>query len=256
MNKQVKQLERHIEAVLASLDLMDCFLESPKLTTKAIIDLTGMTRNRVSRILGTLIHKGYVIECPEPNTFTPGPKLMALGKVFENNQNLIALIRPVLRELALETGESATFYIRQGQERVVLAREEGTNAIRFSVQVGQRMDLYAGAAGKVLLAYLNQAERDILLAQIQLTKLTSSTISNSKNLSAELKEVRQKGYAISKGERNPDAFAIAAPVFEAKDQILGAVSIAGPISRCTSETEDIYLEGLLKSATKLSKQFR
>ena len=75
MNKQVKQLERHIEAVLASLDLMDCFLHSPKLTTKAIIDLTGMTRNRVSRILGTLIHKGYVIECPEPNTFTPGQSL-------------------------------------------------------------------------------------------------------------------------------------------------------------------------------------
>jgi DNA-binding IclR family transcriptional regulator len=235
---------------------MDCFLKSPKLTTKAIIDLTGMTRNRVSRILGTLIHKGYVIECPEPNTFTPGPKLMALGKVFENNQNLIPLIRPVLRELALKTGESATFYIRQGQERVVLAREEGTNAIRFSVQVGQRMDLYAGAAGKVLLAYLNDAERDILLARIQLTKLTRSTISNVKALVSELKEVRQKGYAISKGERDPDAFAIAVPVFEAKDQILGAISIAGPISRCTSETESIYLEDLLKFAAQLTQQFR
>lgn len=256
MNKQVKQLERHIEAVLASLDLLDCFIDSPKLTTKELIDLTGMTRNRVSRILGTLIHKGYVIECPEPNTFTPGPKLMALGKVFEKNQNLIPLIRPVLKELALKTGESATFYIREGQERVVLVREEGTNAIRFSVQVGQRMDLYAGAAGKVLLAYLNDAERNILLARIQLTKLTNSTISSTIALVAALTEVRQKGYAISKGERDPDAFAMAVPVFEAKDHILGAISIAGPISRCTSETENIYLESLLASADLLSKQFR
>ena len=152
---------------------------------------------------------------------------MALGKVFENNQNLIPLIRPVLRELALKTGESATFYIRQGQERVVLAREEGTNAIRFTVQVGQRMDLYAGAAGKVLLAYLNDAERDILLARIQLTKLTTSTISNVKALVAELKEVRQKGYAISKGRGTQMPLPLRCPFLKPKTTFLGRFPLPG-----------------------------
>lgn len=255
MPKQIRQLERHVEAVVASLDLMDCFLSAPKLTIKAIIEQTGMTRNRVSRILGTLIHKGYVMEGIEPNTYTPGPKLMALGRVFENNQNLVALARPVLRELALKTGESATFYIREGQERVVVAREEGTNAIRFSVQVGQRMDLHAGAAGKVLLAYLADTEREIILTSKQLVKITSETITNPNVLLAELEKVRKVGYSISKGERNPDAFAIAAPVFERKDILLGAISIAGPISRLSPETESKYVVDLLDAAKKLSRQF-
>jgi DNA-binding IclR family transcriptional regulator len=255
MTKQVKQLERHIESVIASLDLLDCFLQDPRLTIKVIIEQTGMTRNRVSRILGTLIHKGYVMEGVEPNTFTTGPKLMALGKVFENNQNLVALARPVLRELVLTTGESATFYIREGQERVVIAREEGTEAIRFSVQVGQRMDLHAGAAGKVLLAYLSETERNIILTSKPLAKRTSATITNPNALIVELKNVKRNGYAISKGERNPDSFSLAAPVFERKDLLLGAISVAGPISRWTPETEIKYLGALTNAAAKLSSQF-
>lgn len=255
MTKKVKQLERYVDSVLAALDLMDCFLLNPKLTIKEIIEHTGMTRNRVSRSLGTLAHKGYVMDGVEPNTFTPGPKLMALGKVFEFNQNLVALTRPVLRELALKTGESATFYIREGQERVVIDREEASNAIRFSVQAGQRMDLHAGAAGKVLLAYLSETERNILLTSKQLTKITNNTITNPNTLLIELVKVREQGYAISRGERNPDAFAIAAPVFERRDLLLGAICIAGPISRLTPETEEKYLADLIHSAKKLSSQF-
>lgn len=257
MTIQVKQFDRHIESVLASLEVLDCFLENPKLTIKEIVDLTGMTRNRVSRNLGTLIHKGYVMESMENGSYTPGPKLMALGNVFELNQNLVVLVRSTLRELALQTGESATFYVREGQERVVLAREEGTNAIRFAVAVGQRMDLHAGAAGKVLLAYTPDAERNIILTSRQLTEITSQTITNPTILLKELEKIRARGYGISKGERNPDAFSMAAPVFERKKQLIGAVAIAGPISRLSVEgTEKKYLGELLNSANILSRKFR
>lgn len=122
MPKSVKQLDRHVKSVLAALDVMDCFLEKPKLNIKQISDITHMTRNRITRLLGTLMHKGYVMQGIENSTFTPGPKLMALGNIFEQNQNLVVLARPVLRELALKTGESASLYIREGRERVVLAR--------------------------------------------------------------------------------------------------------------------------------------
>ena len=254
MTRQLKQFDRHIESVLASLELMDCFLQEPRLMIKTIIDKTGMTRNRVSRILGTLIHKGYVMEGVDPGTYTPGPKLMALGKVFENNQNLVVLVRPILRALALKTGESVTFYIREGYERVVVVREEGTDAIRFSVQVGQRMDLHAGAAGKVLLAHITGTEQHIILTSRQLAKITDQTITNPNALVKELDEIRTRGYAISRGERNPDAYAIAAPVFEQKKQILGAVSIAGPISRLTLENEKLYLAELINATRSLSEQ--
>ena len=255
MSKSVKQIDRHVESVLAALDIMDCFLENPKLNIRQIGEHTNMTRNRVTRLLGTLLHKGYVMEGLEALTFTPGPKLMALGNVFEENQNLVVLAGPVLRELALKTGESATFYVREGGERVVLAREEGTHAIRFSVAVGQRMDLHAGAAGKVLLAHAPEAERNILLTRGPLARLTPQTITSPNLMLKELEQVRKSGYAISRGERNPDAFALAAPIFERRDQLIGAMAIAGPISRFTAEAEQGYLSDLKRAAKLLSEQF-
>jgi len=255
MSKSVKQIDRHVESVLAALEIMDCFLENPKLNIKQIGDITNMTRNRITRLLGTLMHKGYVMEGIETSTYTPGPRLMALGNIFEENQNLVVLARPTLRALALNTGESASFYVREGRERVVLAREEGTQAIRFSVSVGQRMDLHAGAAGKVLLAYAPEAERNIILTKGPLARLTPQTITNPNRLLKELEQIRKSGFAISKGERNPDAFALAAPVFERKNQLIGSIAIAGPISRLTSESEQSYLSDLKKAAHQLSELF-
>ncbi len=255
MSKSVTQFDRHVESVIAALEIMDCFLKQPKLSIKQISDLTNMTRNRITRLIGTLIHKGYVMEGVDGSTFTPGPKLMVLGNIFEVNQNLVLLTRSVLRELALQTGESASFYVREGRERVVLAREEGTQAIRFSVTVGQRMDLHAGAAGKVLLAYTPKSERNIILKKSPLPQFSPQTITSSTQLLKELKQIKSTGHAISKGERNPDAFALAVPVFEREGQLVGAIAIAGPITRLTPESEKRYLSDLKRSAALLCRRF-
>lgn len=255
MVKPVKQLDRHVESVIAALDVLDCFLEGPRLSVKQIVESTGMTRNRVTRIIGTLMHKGYIMEGIDVGTFTPGPKLRSLGTVFDDNQNLVVLTRSVLRQLALKTGESATFYVREGQERVVLAREEGTDAIRFAVSVGQRMELHAGSAGKVLLAYAPETERNIILTSNQLKHLTEKTITNPNRLLSELEQIKKAGYSVSKGERNPDAFSMAAPIFERKGQIIGALAIAGPVSRLSAATQQAYLADLLQAAHHLSESF-
>lgn len=256
MTVMTKQFDRHIESVLAALEVMDSFLEESKLSIKDLVELTGMTRNRISRILGTLIHKGYVMEAAEKGMYTPGPKLLALGNVFETNQSLVVLVRSVLRQLALKTGESATFYVREGMDRVVLAREEGTNAIRFAVSVGQRLDLHAGAAGKVLLAFAPEKEKNIILSRLTLEEITPHTLTDPGRLRDELAAIRATGYSISRGERDPDAFALAAPVFERNDKLIGALSIAGPLSRLNTEgTEKGYVNELLLSAASLSRKF-
>jgi DNA-binding IclR family transcriptional regulator len=152
MKKPTRQADRHVEAVLAALDVLECFLTKPGLTTMEIMQATGFTRNRVVRLTGTFTHRGFLTADSETGAFSTGPKIYALGKVFERNRVILTLVRPVLRDIALKTGESASFYVREACERVVLAREKGTHAIRHAISEGQRMDLHAGAAGKVILA--------------------------------------------------------------------------------------------------------
>ncbi|MDO8941616.1 MAG: helix-turn-helix domain-containing protein, partial [Desulfobacterales bacterium] len=79
----MKQADRHVESVLATLDILDCFLKDSSLTVKHLIDATGLTRNRVMRLTGTLVHKGYLSTDADTGAFHAGPRVFALSRVFE-----------------------------------------------------------------------------------------------------------------------------------------------------------------------------
>jgi DNA-binding IclR family transcriptional regulator len=254
MKQPTRQADRHVEAVLAALDVLECFLAKPGLTTLEIMQATGFTRNRVMRLTGTLTHRGYLMANAETGAFSTGPKIFALGKVFERNRLILSLVRPVLREIALKTGESASLYVREGFERVVLAREEGTHAIRHAISEGQRMDLHAGSAGKIILAYSPVEVIETILAKTGLPKRTPATITDKNKLLRELETIRGQGYAVSIGERADDVCALAAPVFEYGQDLVGALTISGPISRLTPQIRKVYAELLLAAGLKLSRQ--
>jgi IclR family KDG regulon transcriptional repressor len=254
MKMPTRQTDRHVGAVLAALDVLECFLVKPGLTTLEIMQATGFTRNRVMRLTGTLTHRGHLMADPETGIFSTGPKIFALGKVFERNRLSLSLVRPILRDIALRTGESASLYVREGFERVVLAREEGTHAIRHAISEGQRMDLHAGAAGKVILAFSPQEIVEAVLAKTGLPKRAAATITSKKSLFKELDTIRGQGYAVSMGERAADVCALAAPVFEHGHELAGALSISGPISRFSPQIRKAHAQLLRADGLKLSRQ--
>ena len=254
MKKPTRQADRHVESVLAALDVLECFLTQPNLSTMEIMQATGFTRNRVLRLTGSLMHRKFLMAGPATGIFGIGPKLSILGKGFERNCLLLSLVRPVLRDIALKTGESASLCVREGCERVVLAREEGTHAIRHAISEGQRMDLHAGAAGKVILAFSPEETVAIVLGKTGLPKRTAATITDKKKFTKELENVRGRGYAVSIGERAADVCAMAVPVFEHGHELVGALCISGPISRFTARVRAGYAELLLAAAMNLSRQ--
>ncbi len=80
--------------------------------------------------------------------------------------------------------------------------------------MGDYLPLHAGASGKVLLAYLPEEKREQIIAGIPLKRYTSLTITNRKDLEESLEEIRKKGFGISRGEREPDAYSVVAPILD------------------------------------------
>jgi DNA-binding IclR family transcriptional regulator len=87
-----------------------------------------------------------------------------------------------------------------------------------------------------------------------LPKHTPQTITDKDRLTAELEKARKQGYAVSVGERAADACAIAAPVFDQGRDLVGALTIAGPISRFTTGVRRTYADLLMAAAESLSRQ--
>jgi DNA-binding IclR family transcriptional regulator len=255
MANRTKESSRHIDVVLRALDILDCFQDNSTLSLKEIIDRTGITRSRTMRLLGTLESRGYLFEDASARKFSPGIRLAILGKSYAKNDNVEIITRPVVKHVAQETGESATFFVAHGSERIALIREEGTHAVRFSIKEGQRLPIYAGASGKVLLAFGPEDLLTQLKSRGKLPRITSQTITSPVKLIQQIKTIQKKGYAISKGENIPEVHAIAAPVFDFSNQLIGAVGIAGPASRLNDQQIRKRLKIIIEAANELCIKF-
>jgi DNA-binding IclR family transcriptional regulator len=252
MTTPSKEMSRHVEAVLRALDLLDCFQHRPTLSLKEMAGLTRMTRSRVTRLAGTLESKGYLLHEKTSGRFRLGPRLLTLGKLFESSNNLVSLARPILKELVEATGELASLYVLDGLERVALARERGTHEISYSVTEGQRMELHAGAAGKVLLAFAPPEVQAKILDKKRMKRLTSHTVVDPEVLTRELETIRRKGYAWSEGERVADVWSVAAPVFDHTKQVCCSIGITVPLYRIPKRMQLRYTKILTDKARMLS----
>ena len=254
MEKKIKESERYIESVIRALEIVDCFENHSDLSLKQIHEITGMNKSRIIRLCGTLNKSGYLKYDSETQKYSLGFRLLVLGKIYERTNSLISVSRPILKELVKITTESASLFVSDGIYRVCVAREEGRRSLRFSVTEGQRFEIYAGASGKVLLAFGPQELRRWVLGKNILKELTPRTITEPEHLLRELDTIRMQGYAVSAGERDPDVGALSAPVYNHEKKICAALSIAGPISRFLPENHSEYLQALLKASQQLSKQ--
>jgi DNA-binding IclR family transcriptional regulator len=147
------------------------------------------------------------------------------------------LAREALPALVARTGETATVAMRSGGHRIYVAQHLPPRSIRMTVQLGIGHPLHAGAASKVLLAFAPRADREAQLDHA-LVAVTPNTVTSPDRLRAELASIRDRGYAVSLGERQVDAAAVAAPVLDARGAPLCTVGVCGPIERFRDRVED------------------
>lgn len=253
LKKAPKESAKQIDSVDKALSIVECFSDSvPEMSLKQLSEKTGLYKSRIMRLCGTLMAHGFLIRM-EDSLYRLGPKLMMLGKIYERTNSLISIARPILRELASLTGESAKLYVIEGHKRICLVREKGPNPLSYHVEEGESFELYAGAGGKVLLAYAPKAFRDQILGEKVLQRLTPQTIVERSRLEKEFATIRKQGYALSRGEMFPEVAGLAAPVFNHDNAVCGAVTIAGPIQRFTADRRREKLASMLEAARRLSR---
>jgi DNA-binding IclR family transcriptional regulator len=216
-----------VEAVERALAVLNAFAaDRPTLTLGEIASATGFYKSTILRLAGSLERLGYLIR-EDSGGFRLGPALGRLGSIYRTGFNLGEAIRPELRRLVDATGETASFYVREGQSRVCLFRHNSPQSARHHLDEGASLPLTAGASAHVLLAYSHDTK------------------------SAKAKAVRQRGHCISLGERDPQVAAVAVPVFGFGGQFRGALAISGLIGRFKEKARQSALAHLSASAARL-----
>ncbi len=213
---------RRAMSILAAFGVDDTHLSLAELSRR-----TGCHRSTVLRLARTLAMDDYLAQ-REDGTWRLARAAGWLGACYQATFNIAEIVQPVLRELSAATGESATFYVREGKQRICMARVEGPKSIRHHVRVGAALPLELGSPGRVLLAFAGEPGEPY-------------------------ESVRRAGYMISLGERDAEVSSISAPVYGINWTLQGAICISGPISRLTESVLLDLKEPVLAAASRLSR---
>jgi IclR family KDG regulon transcriptional repressor len=243
-------ITQSIDRAIAILDYFCA--DHPEAGVREIARELKLHPSTVGRMLATLTSLDILIQDDSTHRYKLGPKVLKWGAVYLGNLNLPNEARPYMQSLREKTNETVSLYVPSGNERVLIERKESTHFIRVIAQVGERMPLYAGASGKVFLAFLPPEKREEVIETKRLERLTSQTIVNIEELRKELVQIRKRGYAISHGERVEGASSVSAPIFNFRNQVIGAISISGPTSRFSEEKVTEFFNPLVKATHQIS----
>lgn len=196
------------------------------LTIRALTATLSLPRTTIYRILNTL-HRHGMVWRDEGGAYHLGRRLLKLASHVAarvSDIDLAAICQPFLDRLAAELGEGIKLSVIDQQGILVLAASQGRREYALTVAPGQRMPIHAGAASKLLLAYLPPEELDDWLSR-PLAAYTAKTITDPKRLRAELGRIRRLGWARDRGENAPSIMAFAAPVFSKSGKLEAALSV-------------------------------
>ena len=211
----------------------------------------GLSKAVVHRILQSLESRALLSYDPGARTYEIGPAAVVLGSRALRDQELRRVARPVLRHLQTATGETTTVSALVGTSRIYLDQVVSGRELKMMVEVGRPFPLHAGSSSKAILAFVSADLREQVLAR-ELPPLTPQTITDRQTLEDELVLVRQRGVAVSRGERQHGAGSIAAPVRDDHGDVVGSLSICGPINRFTSPVLRQYTPLVRRSADEVS----
>ena len=226
----------------------------PDLGVSEIARRLGLPKSAVHRTLTALCRTGLVRRDPDVPRYSLGPRAIELSLAAMGHSDVRAAALPVMQDLVTRTRETATMSLLAGDERFYAAQVESPQQVRMTIEPGKRCPLYAGASGRAIIAFFDDARLDDYLARTPLKALTADTIIDGDRLRRELAKVRSNGYAASLGERDPWAAAIAAPVFARGEQVIGSLSVCGPRGRVGEAEIRNYGAAVSEAAARLSSQ--
>lgn len=221
-----------VVAVQRALDVLEALHQADqdmRLTDLALA--TGLSKPTAYRMLVTLISRRLVVYNPEAERYGLGPKVLEYGLRRLHRLDVRQAALPTMRRLREETQETVTLSLLVGDERQYVEQLESPQEVRQTIELGRRVPLYSGGSGKAILAFLPLERLEQYLKNVRLERLTDRTIVDTEQLRAELEQVREQGYAASRGERQAGAASVAAPVRDHLGDVIGCISVSGPAWR-------------------------
>lgn len=212
----------------------------------------GLSKSSVHRILQTLRARGFVRWNPDNARYSLGMRAFEVGCGILRSMEAHAVAKPYLEQLVANLGETAFLGVLDDAELVIIDKIDGRRSVRLYADIGSRRPLHSTGIGKALLAQLERAEVDRIIAGRPLARHTKNTITDPEALRAELERIRRQGYAEDNEEMEDGLYCVGAPVFNYSGRPVAAISIAVPKMGQQTLQKERLIKGVVQAAGDIS----
>jgi len=225
-----------VKSALRTLDVIEFVVTHPGgVVARDIAGGLDIPLSSLSYLLATLTEREYLVR--KGRFYSAGPSLDRL-RSRRADLSLKDRAAPIVRSLAAELDETASFMAREGwQARIVASRSSG-QALRYAIAEGETKPLHVLAGGKAILSALSEKMLTSYFDDTrgQRESLTQTTITGRTQLRRQIATVREQGFATAIEESTVGISSIARPV--RLGDTIGAISIAVPSIRFLPELQD------------------
>lgn len=238
---------RSVQRILAVFESFSASRNS--LTLQEISDRIELPKSTAFRIVRSLEQAGYLVRL-EDQRYCLSFRFTRLAGLVKSTLGIREIARPIMMELADKTGETVAIHTVMGRNRVCIdSLATSSSPLRSVMQPGEQIPLQAGSASKVLMAWMPKNVMTPFLAGVaRITKRTQSEVL------ADLAAVKERGYAISHGERLPGLSAVSAPIWDMNEEVHYCVTVNGPTVRFQGREKD-FVKHVRSAAAEISLQF-
>jgi len=249
----IKKKEKyyHIASLEKGMGVLEPLAQKSALTVSNTARYLGLNRASSHRFLAHLKDLGYV-EKDETNRYQLTLKMLALGNKAAQRFKIRPRASGFMQELFNTFRETINLGYLSGLEILHLDKIDGVEILRMDTPMGDSAPAYCTALGKAILSQMSDEELNNYFSHVQLKPHGPNTILTKKQLLQDLKDTRNRGYAVDNEELSPGLHCVAAPVFDHTTRARYAISISGPTSRMTMERIDEMQEELRRICAKLS----
>jgi IclR family acetate operon transcriptional repressor len=221
-----------VQSLTRGLSILDALAKSGSgLTLTDIAQRVQLPPSTTHRLLSTLEKMGYIHQAGELGLWYVGLQAFTVGTTFLANRDFVAESHAYMHRLMEQAGETANLAILDGTEAVFVAQVQCHEMMRTLVALGSRVPLHASGVGKAIFATLADEQIDAIVKVKGLPRITATTITSPEILWGSLRVIRQRGWSFDDEEHLVGTRCVASPIYDEHAESLGAISLAGPVSR-------------------------
>ncbi len=225
----------------------------PEMGVTDLASTMSLNKTTVHRLLHAMAKFELVEQNPENDRYRLGLKLHELGLKALESRTLQREAHRFLLEMSRRSHETVSLAVPSPGAIICLDRVNSPHTvITTRTDVGARFPAHCTAVGKAVLAYLTGEEIAAILRNNGLPRFTPSTLTRVADLQYNLRQIRERGYAIDNQELERGLSGVAAPVRTAQDRVIAAIGIAGPTLRFRSQELREKIALVTQTAQELS----